>query len=256
MIPRLLNSSKCSLVIKNTIERIQIRGIYTIPDVPYSKRGIENFLSAKSIQQHLQHHKTDVEKANNLVLRTPWEHTTINQAISQSFSNKEDAQFFNAVSSHFNHSFFWRSITDSPNEITAHMLKAIEIDFGSFKIFQQRFSQNASALNGQGYTWLVFHDKTLKIINTFDSGSPLELRNCYPLLCLDLFEHSYLLDYDNNKNKYIANFWNVINWEFVESKFLNALIYDREYKLKIEDLVMKQATREEINEIKKGQEEK
>ncbi|KAF2069184.1 hypothetical protein CYY_009499 [Polysphondylium violaceum] len=179
---------------------IQKRFKYTLPDVPYATTGISNFLSQNSVSEHLKLHKLDVERANNLIQRTPWENTTINQAIVQSSTSREDAPFFEAASSHFNHSFFWRSITDVKQTPSVYMKKAVEIDFGSFKDFQIKFSQNASALNVPGFTWLVFHDKALKIVNTFGNGSPLELRNCHPILCLDLFEHSYISDYQSNKN--------------------------------------------------------
>ncbi|KAM9981965.1 hypothetical protein ACTFIY_004270 [Dictyostelium cf. discoideum] len=158
----------------------------------------------------------------------------------QSFTSIEDAPFFESVSSHYNHSFFWRSISNIRETPSAHMKKALELDFGSIAGFQHKFSQSASALNVPGFTWLVFHDKALRIITTFGSGSPLELQNCHPILCLDLYEHAYVSDH-GDKNKYIANFWSCINWKFVEAKFLNALVSDREYKLRLESLVGKQS---------------
>ncbi|KAN0035664.1 hypothetical protein ACTA71_004948 [Dictyostelium dimigraforme] len=172
---------------------------------------------------------------------TPWEETSINQAIVQSFNSVEDAPFFEAVSSHYNHSFFWRSLSNLKQNPSLHMKKALELDFGSIAGFQEKFSQTASALNVPGYTWLVFHDKTLRVITTFGAGSPLELHNCHPILCLDLYEHAYMLDHGGDRNKYIANFWSNVNWKFAESKFLNALVADRDYKLRLEALVGQQA---------------
>ncbi|KAK5578070.1 hypothetical protein RB653_003023 [Dictyostelium firmibasis] len=233
---RYIISKTLALVPKSMTSEMQKRFIYTIPEIPYLNTGIKNFISTQSLKQHLKIHKDDVEKANNFVQRTPWEETTINQAIVQSFNSIEDAPFFEAVSSHYNHSFFWRSLSNIKQNPSLYMKKALELDFGSFGSFQQKFSQTASALNVPGFAWLVFHDKTLRVITTFGSGSPLELHNCYPLLCLDLYEHSYMMDHGNDKNKYIANFWANVNWKFVEKKFLNALVADRDYKLRLESL--------------------
>ncbi|EGC29056.1 hypothetical protein DICPUDRAFT_84896 [Dictyostelium purpureum] len=225
-----------AFVPRGVVSQISKRFFYSLPDVEYKNSGLKNFLSAEALNRHLKLHQNDVERANNLVQRTPWENTSINQAISQSFNSAEDAPFFEAISSHFNHSFFWQSLTNKKNLPSIYMQKAIELDFGSINAFQKKFSQTASSLNSAGFVWLVFHDKTLRIISTFGNGSPLELQNCYPLLCLDVYEHAYMHDYGTDKNKYIANFWNKVDWEFVENKFLNSLVTDREYKAKIAKL--------------------
>eukprot|EP01132_Coremiostelium_polycephalum_P007799 gene7799-9599_t len=244
----IINNSKTSKTILNTIQKHykDSRSIYTLPDIQYTKTGIKGFLSAKAIKSHLDHHKNDIERANQLVSRTPWEFTTINKAIKQSHSNRDDSHFFDAVSSHFNHSFFWNNITDLKKTPSIFMLKAFDLDFGSFTTFKQQFSTMATALHSPGFVWLVFHSNRLKVITTFGNGSPLEVTNCFPLLCLDLHEHAYYPDYNSDKNKYISNFWNCIDWSFVEKKLLNALIIDKDYKIKVQNAAIEQASRQGI----------
>ncbi|EFA76587.1 superoxide dismutase [Heterostelium album PN500] len=215
-----------------------VRNYYKLPEIQYRKKGLAPFISDKALNAHIQLHQEDIDKANNLIDSTPYNDLPISQALKSTATDSEDAAFFKSTSSHYNHSFFWRSITDDVTKPSALMLKAIRMDFGSIEDFKIKFSQNASSLN-TGFTWLVFRDKSLEIINTFENGSPLELENAYPLLCLDVHEHAYFLDYQNNKyttyQKYIANFWNFVNWDFVEEKFMNALVNDREYKMRLEE---------------------
>ncbi|GAM27659.1 hypothetical protein SAMD00019534_108350 [Acytostelium subglobosum LB1] len=210
------------------------RSYYRMPEVPYQTKGLSPFLSDKAIAAHLELHRADIDKANNLIDNTPYKDQQIMHTLKASCTDKEDATFFRLASSHFNHSFFWRSITDRVTTPSTFMLKAFRMDFGSFKDFQIKFSQNASAMAAPGYTWLVFRGKSLEILNTYDYGSPYEMENTYPLLCLDLHEHSYYLDYQNNKYRYIANYWNFIDWDFVEEKFMNALLFDKETKTRVE----------------------
>ncbi|EGG16083.1 superoxide dismutase [Cavenderia fasciculata] len=236
-VSKLVNGSGASAL-------INARTYYRMPSVPYAQKGLKPFLSERSISFHLEHHKTDIEKANNLVDQTPYRDLPITQVLRQAGGDSEEAPFFNLASSHFNQSFFWKSITDRITEPSVFMLKAFRMDFGSFEEFKAKFSRNASSMSMPGYTWLVFRDKSLSIINTFGSGSPYELEGAFPLLCLDLHERAYYLDYQTNKKKYIANFWNFVDWEFVENKFLNALVQDKDHKQSIEQALVEEYERE------------
>eukprot|EP01133_Synstelium_polycarpum_P016176 gene16176-19253_t len=229
------------------INAVFSRSFYKMPEIPYQTKGLVPFISAKSLQAHIEQHKTDVERANNLLENTPYKDMPITHTLRSTNMDSDDAAFFNSTSSHFNHSFFWKCLSDQVYKPSMFMNKAFRLDFGSYEDFQVKFSQNASSLSTPGFTWLVFRDKSLQIINTFGYGSPYELENTYPLLCLDLHEHAYFLDYQTNRYKYIANFWNFVNWEFVEEKFKLALVYDRDYRMNIEQMVAEETQKEERN---------
>jgi len=75
---------------------------------------------------------------------------------------------------------------------------------------------HATAMIGNGYTWLVNTAGHLEVINTYNAQTPLDKKFSYPLLVLDLWEHAYVYDWDNNKADYVEAFWEVVNWNYVE----------------------------------------
>jgi len=102
-------------------------------------------------------------------------------------------------------------------------LKAIEKEFGSFERFKTEFTETAKSVEGSGWAILAFHKEhgengALSIIQVEKHNV-----NFYPeqtiLLCLDVWEHAYYLDYKNDRAKFIENWWNIVNWEEVEKRF-------------------------------------
>ena len=129
---------------------------------------------------------------------------------------------------HFNHEMFWQCMTpnaatdNKPSEsLTKHIVK----DFGSIEAFKTQFGEAAKTRFGSGWAWLVkSKDGKLTIGSTPNQDNPLmdisELKGT-PLLCLDVWEHAYYLRYQNKRADYIANWWKVVDWSFVERKFEN-----------------------------------
>jgi len=75
---------------------------------------------------------------------------------------------------------------------------------------------HATALIGNGYTWLVNTDGHLEVMNTYNAQTPLDRKYSYPLLCLDMWEHAYVYDWDNDKAAYVDAFWEIVNWNYVD----------------------------------------
>jgi len=132
----------------------------------------------------------------------------------------------NNAGGHFNHEMFWQCMTPNAtedNKPTGTLADNIIGDFGSFEAFKTQFGDAAKSRFGSGWAWLIKNKNgKLLIGSTPNQDNPLmdvsELKG-KPLLCLDVWEHAYYLRYQNKRADYIANWWKIVDWNFVEKKF-------------------------------------
>jgi Fe-Mn family superoxide dismutase len=137
------------------------------------------------------------------------------------------AKMRNNAGGHFNHEMFWKSMrpkTDG-NKPVGTLKEAIEKEFGSFEKFKGQFSDAAKNRFGSGWAWLYLDaNKQLKIGSTPNQDNPLmnisEIKG-FPLLSIDVWEHAYYLKYQNKRADYIENWWNVVNWDYVQQRYEN-----------------------------------
>jgi Fe-Mn family superoxide dismutase len=105
------------------------------------------------------------------------------------------------------------------NEPNGAVGAAITAAFGSFATFKEEFTKAAAGVFGSGWAWLVIDaDGKLAVTSTLNQDSPLA-KHQKPLLCLDVWEHSYYLKYQNRRPEYIEAWWSVVNWNEVNKKF-------------------------------------
>ena len=128
------------------------------------------------------------------------------------------------VGGHFNHSLFWQVMSPQgggkPEGIVA---QAINEQLGGFDKFKEEFTAAAISQFGSGWAWLcVTPDKKLMVENSANQDCPLMHGNI-PILGLDVWEHAYYLKYQNKRPDYIAAFYNVINWQEVQRRYLLAI---------------------------------
>jgi len=141
--------------------------------------------------------------------------------------SKYSPKMRNNAGGHYNHEMFWQCMspnTAADNKPTGSLADNIIGDFGSFDAFKTQFADAAKTRFGSGWAWLIKNkDGKLTIGSTANQDNPLmnivELKG-KPLLCLDVWEHAYYLRYQNKRADYITNFWNVVDWNFVEKKFM------------------------------------
>jgi Fe-Mn family superoxide dismutase len=125
---------------------------------------------------------------------------------------------------HANHTLFWSVIgpqTDS--EPSDSLGEAIRNEFGAFADFQARFVESALSRFGFGWVWLtVTKEGSLKLYSLPNQDSPLS-QGEVPILGLDVWEHAYYLKYQNRRIDYANAFWNVVSWDEVEKKYIEAV---------------------------------
>ncbi|ROT47817.1 superoxide dismutase [Candidatus Cardinium hertigii] len=212
--------------------------IFTIPSLPYAYNALEPYIDARTMElHHTKHHQTYVDTLNQAITGTAiaaaeGAETLILERLLRSISSYS-AVVQNNAGGHFNHLFFWDSLTphtaQRPGEV---LLQAIEKGFGSLEAFKRIFSTTAVMRFGSGWAWLSVakQDGSLIISSTANQDNPLMdhiplAEQGIPILGLDVWEHAYYLLYQNRRIAYIEAFWKLIHWEIVENRLIEATKY-------------------------------
>lgn len=183
-----------------------------LPPLPWADNALEPHISQETIQYHYgKHHQAYVTNLNKLIADTEFAELSLEEIIL-----KGSGGIFNNAAQVWNHSFYWNCLCpQAAAEPTGALAEAITQNWGDFASFRQAFTQAAATHFGSGWAWLVAdNNKQLKIITTANADTPLT-QDLTPLLTCDVWEHAYYIDTRNARPKYIENFWNCVNWDFV-----------------------------------------
>lgn len=107
-----------------------------------------------------------------------------------------------------------------PTSPDINLMEQINRDFGSYDKFKQQFTEAAKAVEASGWCILAWvpNFKRLEILQC-EKHQNLTLWGCIPLFVLDMWEHSYFLQYKANRAEYINAFWNIVNWNIVNKRW-------------------------------------
>jgi len=195
---------------------------YELPQLTYAYDALEPNIDAKTMEiHHTKHHNTYVTGLNAAVEGTEFAGKDLLDLISNIDALPADKQTAvrNHGGGHANHTLFWEIL--APGGATAptgELASAIEAKFGSFDAFKEEFAKAAAGRFGSGWAWLVVDGGEIAITSTPNQDSPV-MEGKTPILGLDVWEHAYYLNYQNRRPDYITAFWNVVNWDVVESKY-------------------------------------
>ena len=186
-----------------------------LPELPYKEDALEPYISKKTIEFHYgKHHKKYVDNVNKLIKNTGYENASLDKIIEDS-----SGTVFDNAAQVKNHTFFWESMTDNFEDLDedSKLYKAITKKYKSFDGFKDAFKEKATKVFGSGWIWLTTDEEYVNIETTHNAQQPKH----HPLLVCDLWEHSYYLDYQNDRGQYIDGFFNVINWDFAGKNYKN-----------------------------------
>ncbi|MDI7742274.1 superoxide dismutase [Lysinibacillus fusiformis] len=195
---------------------------YELPQLTYAYDALEPNIDAKTMEiHHTKHHNTYVTNLNAAVEGTEFAGKDLLDLISNIDALPADKQTAvrNNGGGHANHTLFWEIL--APGGATAptgELASAIEAKFGSLDSFKEEFAKAATGRFGSGWAWLVVDGGEIAITSTPNQDSPV-MEGKTPVLGLDVWEHAYYLNYQNRRPDYITAFWNVVNWDVVESKY-------------------------------------
>lgn len=188
------------------------------PELPYDQDALAPHISEKTLDYHYgKHHLGYFNKLSAATDGTDLEGLGLEELIHRSSGNPDLQGVFNNAAQVWNHSFYWHSMAPSGGGMPGGALATqIKRDFGSFDAFVKEFKSRAAGQFGSGWAWLVSDAGTLKIITTSNADTPIT-QDVTPLLCVDVWEHAYYLDYQNGRAAYLdAFFADLVNWSFAE----------------------------------------
>ncbi|MFK7873211.1 MAG: superoxide dismutase [Oligoflexales bacterium] len=191
---------------------------FELPALPWSMDALQPHISKETLEFHYgKHHQAYVTNLNNLVKGTDFESKSLEEIIMSSKGG-----VFNNAAQIWNHTFYWNSLSpQGGGKPSGKIAEAIDVTFGSFDAFKEKFTEACKTLFGSGWVFLCVNSQgDLQIEKEANADTPLT-KGMKPLLTCDVWEHAYYIDYRNARPSYIDAFWSLANWEFAE-KNLNS----------------------------------
>lgn len=195
---------------------------HLLPELPYALDALAPVMSADTLNYHYgKHLQTYLDNVNRMIEGTPFADMKLKDMIT-----KAQGALYNNAAQAFNHIIFFKQLTPTPTTISPLLTQALVARFGSVDEFKSEFSNAATTLFGSGWVWLALDaNNVLQIVPEPNAGNPIT-RNMRPLMCIDVWEHAYYLDYQNRRGDYIKNSWNLVNWDYIEKR-----MQDKNYQL-------------------------
>lgn len=189
---------------------------FTAKALPYAHDALAPAISEETMRYHHDKHYVGyVNKLNELVAGSPYEHLALEEIVRQA-----DGPIFNNAAQAWNHEFYFAQFSSDPAARPEGALaEAIERQFGSLEALKEQMGKASAGLFGSGWTWLAA-DRAgkLVILSEPNAGNPLR-QDLTPLLCLDVWEHAYYLDYRNLRPAAVAAHWDKLDWRTVSERY-------------------------------------
>lgn len=194
------------------------RELIMVAPLPYAHNALEPIISTETISYHYgKHYQAYVDNLNAKIAGTEWE----DMSLAEMIKVVPDGPVFNNAGQAFNHMMYFLQFqpSDAPETAPSKELKAmIERDFGTLEILKQKMTQVAISLFGSGWAWLeVDSEGKLCVSQYLNADTPLR-HGKKPLLCIDVWEHAYYLDWQNRRADYVGAIWSIIDWNVVAQR--------------------------------------
>ncbi|MDD3772658.1 MAG: superoxide dismutase [Weeksellaceae bacterium] len=191
---------------------------FELPKLPYAFDALEPHIDTKTMEiHHGKHHAAYTNNLNTAIQGTDLEGLSIEEILKR---GADKPAVRNNGGGYYNHNLFWEIM--SPNgggEPEGELKEAINNSFGSFEAFKDAFSKAAATRFGSGWAWLIKQGNGKLVVCSTPNQDNLLMPDTgcegKALLCLDVWEHAYYLNYQNRRPDYINAFFNVVNWNKV-----------------------------------------
>ena len=192
---------------------------FELPKLKYSFQDLAEFVGAETMEIHYsKHHQAYISNLNaSLETHPELKNKSIEKLLSNLDSLPADIQTSvrNNGGGHFNHSLFWSLLTPNSQVPSSKFSAIIDENFDSMENFKDLFKKAALSRFGSGWVWLVENNGKYEITSTSNQDSPI-MEGKKAILGLDVWEHAYYLKFQNRRAEYVDNFWNFVNFEFID----------------------------------------
>lgn len=193
---------------------------YALPKLPYGYEELAPYMSEEQLRiHHSRHHQAYVNGSNVLLQRLE---KARKEGIDIDLKSTLKELSFN-IGGHFLHSIFWKNLAPvgkgGGGKPLGPLDEALREEFGGFERFTREFTQAAVSVEGSGWAALTICPQTRRLLIMQIEKHNLNLYPSYTILMvLDVFEHAYYIDYKNERSKFVEAFWNIVNWDEVNSR--------------------------------------
>lgn len=197
---------------------------FELPELPYPHDALEPHIDERTMRIHHGKHHAGYTRKLNAALegRGDLEGKPIEELLSDLSALPEEIRTAvrNNGGGYANHSLFWEIMSpDGGGAPSGELATAIDGAFGSFDAFQEQFAATAAGQFGSGWGWLAVDDGgNLRVLSTPNQDSPIS-QGMTPILGVDVWEHAYYLNYQNERGSYLEAWWNVVYWDEVEDLY-------------------------------------
>ena len=196
--------------------------MFKFQELPYSSNALEPVLSQKAVDVHYEkHHRGYYDNLAKMIKHTKLEDMSLIDIIRKT----ENPVVFNNAAQVYNHDFFWKSLAPSAEkqEVPENLMTVLDHHGWPFEEFKERFIAKAAKHFGSGWIWLVRAEDEVEMWTMHDADTPIKTPNVTPLLCIDLWEHAYYVDYMNDRKAYLEKVFSIINWEFANENLKESM---------------------------------
>jgi Fe-Mn family superoxide dismutase len=192
---------------------------FRLPELGYQLADLAPMMSQQTLTYHYgKHFQTYIDNLNRMVNGSHFEGLDIEDVVRKA----PEGPMANNAGQVLNHQLFFEQFLPAKNAKmpSGDLLFLIEQSFESFYKMREAMDNAAKLLFGSGWVWLAMNTEgKMQVLALPNGDNPLR-HGLKPILTIDLWEHAYYLDYQNRKDKYLENFWLLVNWNVVSKRLL------------------------------------
>jgi Fe-Mn family superoxide dismutase len=182
---------------------------FILPALPYAYDALQPYMSKETLEYHHdKHHQAYVTNGEKLLQGSGLEVLALEDIVKEAYG--KNPGLFNNAGQHYNHVHFWNWMKPNggggASKVPAQLARKIDEDLGGFDKFRADFLNAGATQFGSGWAWLALKNGKLEVTKTPNGENPL-VHGGKPLLGVDVWEHSYYIDYRNAPPNYLQP-WN------------------------------------------------